>query len=210
MTTSKPAHPIRVYGSPVSGHTHRVLLLLSLLGLPHELINVDLAHGQHKQPEFLAKNPLGLVPVMEDGDVRLYESNAILVYLASRYGDASWLPRDPLDAAAVQRWLSFASGYIYNGPNAARLIKAFGVPLNYERAKSISTQLFEVLDAELADRKFVLGATPSVADVAAYAYIAHAPEGGLSLEPYGNIAKWLKHIEALPGFIPMPALSAAA
>lgn len=208
MAITKPAQPIRVYGSALSGHTHRVLLFLSLLDLPHEFISVDLAHGEHKRPEFLAKNPFGLVPVIEDGSVTLYDSNAILVYLASKYDNGTWLPHDPISAATVQGWLSLTAGYIYNGPNAARLVKILGAPLDYERAKAISTALFDVLDVELRDKQFVLGKTPSLADVAAYAYIARAPEGGISLEPYANIQAWLKHIEALPGFVPMAAIKA--
>lgn len=208
MAITKPAQPIRVYGSALSGHTHRVLLFLSLLDLPHEFISVDLAHGEHKRPEFLAKNPFGQVPVIEDGNVTLYDSNAILVYLASKYDNGTWLPHDPVSAAKVQGWLSLAAGHIYNGPNTARLIKILGVQLDYERAKAISTALFDVLNVELHDKQFVLGKTPSLADVAAYAYIARAPEGGISLEPYANIQAWLNHIEALPGFVPMTAIKA--
>ena len=149
MAITKPAQPIRLYGSPLSGHSHRVLLFLNLLDLPHEFIAVDLAHGAHKRPEFLAKNPFGLVPVIEDGDTTLYDSNAILVYLAVKYDDGAWLPRDPIGAATVQRWLSLAAGYIYSGPNMARLVKVFGAPLDYEKAKATSTALFQVLDHDL-------------------------------------------------------------
>lgn len=208
MATTKPAQPIRVYGAPPSGHTHRVLLLLSLLDLPHEFIKVDLAKGEHKRPEFLAKNPFGLVPVIEDGDTTLHDSNAILVYLATKYDDGKWLPRDPVGAANVQRWLSLAAGLIYNGPSAARLVTVFHAPLNYEHAMATAAALFKVLDADLSGRKFALGASPTIADVAAYAYIAHAPEGGVSLDPYPNIRAWIKNVEALPGFVPMMTIKA--
>lgn len=208
MPSSKPDQPIRVYGTGLSGHTHRVLLFLSLLGLPYKLIKVDLAGGAHKRPEFLAKNPYGQVPVIEDGNVVLYDSNAILVYLAIKYDDGAWLPRDPLGAATVQRWLCLAAGHIFNGPATARMITVYGAKLDHERAKAISTSLFKVMDAELRGRQFVLGKAPTLADVAAYTYIAHAPEGGVSLEPYPNIRAWLQQVEELPGFVPMPVSKA--
>src|SRR4051794_26459122 len=90
-----PVQPIRLYQHPVSGHAHRVELFLSLLGLPFEKINVDLFKGEQKAPAFVAKNPFGQVPVIEDGDVTLADSNAILVYLARRYDTSGrWLPDD--------------------------------------------------------------------------------------------------------------------
>jgi glutathione S-transferase len=167
---------------------------------------VDLAGGQNRTPEFLAISPFGEVPVLEDGEVVLADSTAILVYLALKYDAAGrWLPRDPLTAATVQRWLSTASGKIAYGPCAARLVTVFGAPLDHQRAKAISTRLFDVLEGELAGRRFVLGGQPSLADVAAFSYIAHAPEGGVSLKPYPHIRQWLDNVRALPGFVDMPA-----
>ena len=109
MPIAKPAQPIRLYRHPLSGHAHRVELFLSLLGLPVELINVDLKSGAHKKPDFLVINPLGQIPVIEDGDVTLSDSNAILVYLATRFGDPGWLPRDAVGASTVQLYLSLAA-----------------------------------------------------------------------------------------------------
>lgn len=204
MPITKPAQPIRLYGARLSGHTHRVLLFLSLLELPFEIVEVNMKAGEHKRPEFLARNPLGQVPVIEDGDTVLYDSNAILVYLASKYDDGTWLPRDPLGAANVQRWFSLATGEILRGPGFARLVNLLGAPHNHEQAKASATALFKVLDAELHDKQFALGGTPTLADVAAYAYIACAPEGGIPLKPYPSVCAWLKRIEALPHFVSMP------
>lgn len=206
MTASsvQPAQPIRLYRHALSGHAHRVELFLSLLGLPSVLIDVDLNGGEHKSPAFLARNAFGQVPVIEDGDVVVADSNAILVYLATRYDAASrWLPREAVPAAAVQRWLSVAAAALASGPAAARLVTVFGAPLDHERAKSIAAQLFAVLEPHLAARPFVTGAAPTIADVALYSYTAHAPEGGVSLEPYPQIRAWLARIEALPGFVAM-------
>jgi glutathione S-transferase len=200
MSTT-PAAPIRLYTNPLSGHGHRVQLLLSMLELPHVVINVPLP--EFKSAEHLRRNPFGQIPVIEDGDLTLFESNAILVYLATRYGDGRLLPRDAQQAAAVQQWLSFAAGPIYNGPNIARLCTQFGAPLDGEKARKTATAFFSVIEKLLAGRRFAIGDAPTIADVAAYAYVAVAPEGDVSLDPYPAIRAWLGRVEALPGFVPM-------
>jgi len=198
-------HTMKLHGIPRSGHTHRVQLFLSLLGIPHEFVTVDLAGGANRTPAFLAMSPFGEIPVLEDGDVVLADSTAILVYLASKYDDGRWLPRDPLAMAQVQRWLSTASGKIAYGPAAARLVTVFGAQIDHERVKAIAVRLFDTMENELAGRRYLVGDAPTLADVAAYSYIAHAPEGGVSLKPYPRIRAWLDEVRALPGFIPMPA-----
>ena len=202
-----PSRPIRLYRHPLSGHSHRAELFLSLLGLPFERVEVDLARGEQKSPDFLAKSPLGLVPVIEDGDVTLPESNAILVYLASRYDPSGrWLPREAKAAAEVQRWLSIASGPLHVGPATARLVHVFGAKLDLARSQAVAAQLFGAMDRHLATRAFLAGAgAPTIADVALYSYTAHAPEGGVPLAPYDHVRAWLGRVEALPGFVPMRA-----
>lgn len=209
--TALPARPIILHGFPLSGHSHRISLFLALLGLPHETIRVDLPNRAQKQPEFLAMNPFGQVPVIDDDGTVVADSNAILVYLATRYGEEHWLPRDPVTAAEVQHWLSVASGPVFNGPCAARLVTVFNAPLDHARAKATADALFAVMEPHLATRRFLAGTdTPTVADVSCYGYIAHAPEGGVSLAPYPHIRAWLGRIEALPGFVAMPASKIAA
>lgn len=201
-----PATPIRLYRFPLSGHAHRAELMLSLLGLPVELVDVDLVNGAQKTPDFLARNPFGQVPVIEDGDVVLADSNAILVYLASRYDDSGrWLPRDPVGAARVQQWLSVAAGQLAFGPALARIIRVFGRKLDPAMPLGLAAQLYGVMEPHLARQPFLADAErPTIADIAMYSYTAHAPEGGVSLEPYPAIRAWLARIETLPGFVPMP------
>ncbi|TFW08491.1 glutathione S-transferase [Oxalobacteraceae bacterium OM1] len=208
--SQKPSSPIKFYGFPLSGHAHRVELFLSLLDLPFENIKVDLAKGEHRTPDFLALNALGQVPVIQDGDVTMADSNAILVYLATQYADESWLPRDPVGAAQVQRFLSIAAGEIAKGPGMARVAKLFRRPLDITAAQDIAARLFAMLEQHLASRPFLTDAGRTIADLACYTYIAHAPEGGISLDPYPNIRAWLARVEALPGFVgmlrsPLPA-----
>ncbi|WP_300300967.1 glutathione S-transferase family protein [Ferrovibrio sp.] len=199
-----PTRPIRLHRFPLSGHAHRAELFLSLLGLPFEKIEVDLRNGAQKQPDFLRLNPFGQVPVIEDDGHVVADSNAILVYLATKYDQSGrWLPRDPALAADVQRWLSVAAGPLAMGPALARLVVLFGAPYDQERAKAGAAALFAVMEQHLASRPFFVGTTPTIADIALYSYIAHAPEGGVSLQPYPQIRAWLQRIEALPGFVPM-------
>ncbi|WP_060519658.1 glutathione S-transferase family protein [Pseudomonas sp. NBRC 111134] len=198
------SNPIKLYNFPKSGHAHRIELMLSLLNLPTELVFVDLAKGAHKQPDFLALNPFGQVPVIDDNGTVIADSNAILVYLAKKYDNGTWLPEEPAAAVRVQRWLSVAAGPLAFGPAAARLVTVFGAAFNTDEVIARAHTLLKVIDAELAKAPFLAGSTPTIADIANYSYIAHAPEGNVSLEPYANVRSWLARIESLPGFVPMP------
>lgn len=202
MNPSLPQSPIRVHRLALSGHCHRVELLLSLLKLPYEVVDVDIAAREHKSPAFLARNAFGQVPVIEDGDVVLADSNAILVYLEGRYAPGSWMPREPLAAARVQRWLSVAAGQLAFGPAAARVIALFRRPDDPAPMVERARQLFAVMEQELSTRDWLAGDAPTLADLANYAYVARAPEGGVSLQDYPALRAWLRRIEGLPGFLP--------
>lgn len=199
----RPARPIKLYRAAVSGHSHRVELLMSLLGLPFEAIDVNLAAKEQKSDAFLKMNPFGQIPVIQDGDVTLADSNAILVYLARKYGGPRWWPQDPEHTARVQSWLSVAAGPLAFGPAAARAIVLFGRPFDAEEVKDRAQGLFKVMEQVLQRQAFLVGEQPSLADLANYAYVARAPEGGVALTPYPGIRSWLARIEALPGFVPM-------
>ena len=199
-----PQRPIKLYRMRLSGHCHRVEMFLAMNGLPYETIDVDLAKGEHKATAFLAKNAFGQVPVIEDGDLTLADSNAILVYLEGKYAPGRWMPRDPTGAARVQRWLSIAAGPVAFGPAAARAVQLFGRKDDCAPMITRANLLLSVMDQELARTPWLAGAEPTLADIANYSYIARAPEGNVSLEPYPNVRAWLARVEALPGFIPMP------
>ena len=199
----RPAQPLKLHDFALSGNCHRVRLMLSLLDLPYESIAVDLLAGEHRRPAFLALNPFGQVPVLQDGDLTVADSNAILVYLAGKYGGQAWLPSAPAHAAAVQRWLSVAANEIANGPGAARAQVLFKRPGDTQECIERAQRLLAVMDQELQNRAFLTGATPTIADVAGYSYIAHAPEGGVALEPYEHVRAWLARVERLTGFVGM-------
>lgn len=185
----------------LSGHSHRVRLFLSILGLAHQTIEVDLPSRAHKTPAHLRLNPFGQVPVLVDGETVIADSNAILVYLARKHGGSQWLPQTPEAEAAVQRWLSVAAGEIAFGPAAARLITVFGSKHNAEEVIARAHGILKLIDAALAGRDYLADTRPTLADVALYGYVARAPEGNVDLSFYPNVNAWLRRIEALPGFV---------
>ncbi len=194
---------ITLHGAPLSGHVHRVVLLLRMLEIPYKFVNAPAE--VRRSPEFLQLNPLGQIPVLQDGSISLADSNAILVYLAKRYAPGQpWLPEEPLAASRVQRWLSIAAGEIAHGPATARMIALWGYPGDRDRAIAIAGRVFQFMEAHLTHRAYLASEHPTIADLACYAYTAHAPEGGISLEPYAALRRWVSRIEALPRFEPMP------
>ncbi|WP_067339322.1 glutathione S-transferase family protein [Stappia indica] len=196
---------MKLYHHPLSGHSHRAQLFCSLLGLEVDLVELDLANGAHKAPDYLQLNRLGQVPLLDDDGTLVPDSNAIMVYLAKKAGRTDWLPEDPAGAAAVQRWLSIAAGQIAFGPAAARLITVFGAKFDAEDVISRAHAILKVLDRELQDRDWLAASRPTLADIALYSYVARAPEGNVDLAPYAHVLAWLERIEALPGFVPFQA-----
>lgn len=200
---SNPAEFL-LHGISLSGHCHRVELMLRMLDLPYR--HVDSPATVRSTPAFLRLNPLGQVPVLQQGDLALADSNAILVYLAHQYAPGShWLPEEPVAAAQVQRWLSIAAGEIVNGPGTARLIGLGFIEGDAAPTHKVAARLFAFMEAHLLARTWLATEQPTIADIACYAYIAHAPEGGISLQSYPAIAAWLQRVEALPRFHDMPA-----
>lgn len=200
---------IRLHGVPISGHVHKVELFLRLLGLPFDYVEAPVE--VRNTDAFGQLNPLRQIPVLEDGDLVLADSNAILVYLARRYDpDGPWLPADPVAAARVQRWLSISAGEIKYGPAAARVIQLLGRPGDLETAQAIGKRLLAVMDDHLATHVWLVGDSVTLADIACYPYLACAPEGGLALEAYPHVAAWIARVEALSGVKPMPRAAVAA
>ncbi|WP_028747415.1 glutathione S-transferase family protein [Rhizobium mesoamericanum] len=191
---------MKLYSHPLSGHAHRARLFLSLIGATADIVDVDLAGGEHKSPDFLALNPFGQLPVLQDGDVVVSDSNAILVYLAKKYASEGWLPEEPAAAATVQRWLSVAAGEIAYGPGAARLVTLFGAKFDAEEVIARAHRILGLIDAHLFGREWIATTRPTIADVALYGYIARAPEGNVDRSDYRNVTAWLERVEALPGF----------
>jgi len=194
---------MKLHHYPLSGHAHRAALFLSLAGINHELIEVDLAAGAHRQPAFLALNAFGEVPVLDDDGVIIADSLAILVYAARKIGPSHWLPTDPVAEANVQRWLSVAAGKIAYGVCAARLITVFGAPFDATEVMERAHATLAIMEQTLAAQRWIARTDePSIADIALYSYVERAPEGNVDLSGYPAIRAWLRQIESLPGFIP--------
>lgn len=198
---------MQLHDFTLSGNCYKIRLFLSLLRLDAELVPVDLQGRAHKSAEFLALNPRGQVPLLMDDGQALFDSQAILVYLACRYADVSWYPRDALNQARISSWLSFAANEVAKGPGLARLHVLFRLPGDLLQAQQYAKQVLQLLDEHLAQHDWLAeGETPTIADLAVYPYVALAGDGEVDLAPYDNLTAWFARIRALPGYTDMPGL----
>jgi glutathione S-transferase len=195
---------IKLYGHELSGNSYKVRLFLELLNLNYEWIKVDLMKSEHKSPDYLALNPFGQVPLLIDGETKLADAQAILVYLARQYGGDQWLPLEALPLAQVVRWLSTTAGEVRQGPENARLYHLFGATsINIERAHQKAEYILTQLDQHLSTHTWLEFEHPTIADVAVFPYIALALDGKIDLAPYPHVLVWIDRIKQLPGYIPM-------
>lgn len=192
---------IALYELPPSGNCWKIRLLLSMLGLPHRRIAIDKSKGENRTAEFLRMNPLGQVPVLVDGSYVLRDSQAILVYLASKYGGENWWPDDSAILGNITAWLSMAANEIANGPAALRSNRRFGKPLDVENAARIAHSVLEVIEAHLSAHRWLVGQSPTIADIAVFPYLALADEAAIDLAGYPNTGGWLMRIKQLPGYV---------
>lgn len=198
---------MKLYDLELSGNCYKVRLLAALLGVPLEIQPVDFMGGEHQRPPLSTLNPFGEIPVLQDGELVLRDSQAIVVYLARKAGREDWLPTSPAEMALVSQWLSTSANDVARGPNDARLHDLFNYPLDVERARARAHRVIGILEARLAARDWLELGRPTVADVVCFPYVALAPQGGVSLDAYPRVRAWIARIEALPGFIPMPGLA---
>ena len=197
---------MKLYEFARSGHSHKARLMLSLLGQEYESVILNGQEHEQKSAPFLTKNPFGQVPVLEDGDTVIRDSQAILVYLARQYGAEHWLPLAPAAMAQVMAWLSTAANEVTRGPNALRLHHKFGRDINLAEAQQITTNLLNILQAQLARQQWLAADQISIADIAVYPYLALAPEGKIDLQPYPAITDWLGRIQSLERYVGMPGM----
>ncbi|MFP1681382.1 glutathione S-transferase family protein [Alloalcanivorax sp. C16-1] len=197
---------MKLYDMELSGNCYKVRLFAALVGIELELVPVDLAAGEHQQSPFIDLNPWAQVPVLQDGDVLLRDSQAILVYLARRYGGHQWWPDSPAHQGEVMQWLSTAANEIHAGPNAARLIDKFGYPLDKARALAVSDRVLPLIERHLSEHQWLALGRPTIAECAVFPYIALGWEGGVSLKPYPAIRAWMERIKNLPGYVAMPGI----
>jgi glutathione S-transferase len=197
---------LKLHDLELSGNCYKVRLFCALLGLDLDIVPVDLMAGAHKKSPFIELNPFAEIPVLEDGDLVLRDSQAILVYLARKFGDEDWLPTDPAGLAQVVSWLMVAENEIARGPNDARLHDKFGYALDADQARKKAARILELLESHLKQNAWLALDRPTIADIACMPYVALGHEGGVSLDAYPATRGWIERIEAMPGFIAMPAL----
>ncbi|MBD1939560.1 glutathione S-transferase [Microcoleus sp. FACHB-68] len=197
---------IELYNHELSGNCYKVRLMLSLLGLEHELVPVDLIKGEQKAAEFLKLNPLGQVPVLTDGEVVIRDAQAILVYLGRRYGGEDWLPVESESMSKVVQWLTVAANEIQHSLATARLYFLFNAQINLELAQQKAHQILQILNEHLAMRSWLECERPTIADVACFPYVGLGADGKISLEAYPHVVTWCERIKQLPGYIGMPGL----
>jgi len=199
---------IKLYGHELSGNSYKVQLFLSVLGIEHQYVRVDLMKGEHKQPEFLAINPFGQVPILVDDELVIQDAQAILTYLARRYGDESWLPTDAESLSRIMRWLSTTTGEVRQGPENARLYYLFGVTnINIERATTKAHQILKLLNDHLEKHTWLEFEHPTIADIAVFPYVALAADGKIPLEDYPEVVAWINRVKTLPGFVSMAGIN---
>lgn len=199
---------IQLYGTPLSGNTHKVRMALALLGLAWR---EELADATARRTDaFLTMNPMAQVPLYVENDFCLRDSQAILVYLAARHRPGEWDGHTAAERGQIMVWLAHAANEILNGPGLLRAARRFDMSINEERTRAVTDRIVPVLETHLANRDWLVGDRLTIADLAASPYLALAPEGGVDLDNWPNIRGWVGRIAALPAFPSMPGWPAEA
>jgi glutathione S-transferase len=203
---------MKLYSHRLSLNCYKVRLLLAFLNREYDYENVDLVNDRHKSDEFLALHPLGQVPVLVDDNFSIWDSQAILVYLARKFESERWLPLNAKANAQITAWLSFAAKELAIGIAAARVHHILGgqginfvtrLNINIDQATAQGEKSLAVLDRHLADRQWLVGDAPTLADIACFPAIEFAHEGKIGLSAYPHVRAWVERMKQLPGYIPM-------
>jgi len=187
-----------------SGNCHKICLFLSLLQVPYQPVPIDVVNLQQKSEPFLMMNPFGQLPVLKDGETVVWDSQAILLYLARKYAAPSWLPLDAVGMSRVMEWLSTAANEVARGPSSLRVYHKFGRAIAMEDALQATASVLPILEQQLKAGDWLAARHITIADIAIYPYIALAPEGKIDLTPYPAICQWICRIQALPNYVGMP------
>lgn len=198
---------LTLYSTQGSGNAYKPRLIMALRGVPFRIVEVNTYDGSTRKPDFLARNPIGKVPLLEFPDGRrLAESNAMLLYLGE---GTSYLPADPFERAKAYEWLFFEQ-YMHEPAIAVRRSILTAPERAHLRTPERLGPLLEagnralgVMEKRLAAADWLAGDRYSVADMALYAYTHVAEEGGYDLSACPGIRAWLKHVAAQPGHVPI-------
>ncbi len=200
---------LTLYDFALSGNCHKIRLLLSFLDLSYIKIPTSVKGGETKTPEFLQINPLGQVPVLVDQDLTIRDSLAILVYLAQKYSNEvnrHWLPQSPAEVAQVLSWVAVGNGEVQSSIAALRKHYFLGAQVNKPALESKSYDLLGIFDQHLAQQQWLASASPTIADIACFPYIALAGDAQLSLDKFAHVRRWLRDFQQLKGYVSMAGM----
>jgi glutathione S-transferase len=199
---------MRLHHFPHSNNAIAPLAVVHHLALPVELVTVDLLKGEQKTAAFTALNPNQRMPVLEDGDFVLWESNAIAQYLAAQRSESGLWPAEPRAQADVARWQFWQTAHfgpaclVYVFERVVKRVARLG-PADEAAIARAEPELHAcaaVLDGRLRGRPWVTGERLTVADFALGAWLVHARPAGLPLDGYPEIVRWYAALAALPGW----------
>jgi glutathione S-transferase len=200
---------MQLYNMPESGNSRKALFLADYLGIKFENKHVNLMTGENRKPEYLAKNPNGKVPTLIDGDLVLWESNAILVYMATLHPESGLLPDDPKKRAEVFRWMFWEANHLNPGFTKmlveALLKKLYGStedpdPVLLARMADELHKNCELLDNHLAGREYLCGDL-SLADFALGPIFQSAPLLSFDFSRHANITAWFERLTKVKGWV---------
>jgi len=199
---------MKIYADPITVNCRKVLAGLDLMGAPYELHHVDYFKGEQKGDAYTAVNPNQSIPAMVDGDLVLWESNAILQYAADKNGASSAYPTDLKTRADINRWLLwessswFPSCYVYLVENCVKpLLGGAADPAVLAAQDAQFHKLAGILDARLAGRQWVSTDKPTIADIALASPMHLHGWQRLPLDPHPNLRRWLfESVERLPSW----------
>ena len=196
----------KIYGDMLSGNCYKIKLLMRFLKLEHDWVHIDILAEETHTEQFKEMNPNTRIPVLQiDEDKYLWESNAILNYLAQ---DSEYLLKDAYEMAKVLQW-QFFEQYSHEPYIAtARYInKYLGLPkereAEYHSKQKGGHNALLVMNDQLSKSKYFVGDKPTIADISLYAYTHVAEEGGFDLSKYTNINRWFSDFESISGYVKM-------
>lgn len=205
---------LKLYDYELSGNCFKIRWFLNILGIEYESVAVEFYPSkEHKSAWFKEINPLGQLPVIDDNGFRLWDAQAILVYIATKYDSSgNWYPsHDASQTGEIAQWLSFADSLTAT-ISSARLTTTFFFDFDLEKCQTDGHKLLRILDEHLWFQEqqqlewICRGGHPSLAEIACFPYVALSEEGGISRQEYAAVRRWTDRVKRIPGFIGMPGI----
>lgn len=193
---------IRLHATKASINGYKVRLLLAMLGVPYELVELDMYGGEHKREPFLTLNPFGQMPALQDGAFTIADSHACLTYIARKYdASARWLPNDAEGLAKVAEWLSKSANEVHQGPwmKRAKVRRPEAIKVPNEEIDARCDHILKIMDTELGKRDWLALGRPTIADLSCFGPISMLKVSGYDTDKWPNVTRWLERIRALPG-----------